>query len=150
MIPTYQQLIKEQARRFVLERAVAVLTTERRRSVIVTSDEFDQALEYAVDFLESYNLVWPFFRSELNAQVTAWHAFHDSVIGNKKASELRVLYLCGPEPQNDLRVLLELGIIPQNIWAIESNSALYGAAAEQLKHDGLYIRIHHGSLKTFF
>ena len=149
-IPTYQQPIKEQARRFLLERAVTALTTDRNRSAIVTTDEFGEVLEYAVHFLENCGLVSLFFRPEVLAHAADWYAFYDSVIGTKQASELRVLYLCGPEPQNDLRMLFKLGVIPQNVWAIESSNSLYGIAVEQLKRDDLYIRIHHGSLETFF
>jgi hypothetical protein len=61
-----------------------------------------------------------------------------------------VLYLCGPEPRNDLEVLLSLGVDPQNVWAIESDKSLYDAAVKQLVEDELYIRVHHGSLETFF
>jgi protein-L-isoaspartate O-methyltransferase len=61
-----------------------------------------------------------------------------------------VLYLCGPEPRNDLEVLLRLGVDPQNVWAIESDKILYDAAVKQLVEDEFYIRVHHGSLETFF
>lgn len=148
--PTYQQPIKEEVRRVMLRRAVEALTTHRGRAAVVTAGEFDETLEYAISFLERYNLCRPQLRSEATHQALDWHAFHKATVGTKRPSELRVLYLCGPEPQNDLAVLLELGVIPQNIWAIESSAKVYQHAVAQLRQLGQYIRIHHGSLETFF
>jgi hypothetical protein len=149
-IPTYQQPIKDNARRVVLERAVMALTKERDQSAIVVSHEFDEALNYGIHILDKHNLIDSKFQQEISVHLADWHAFHEAEVGAKKPSELRVLYLCGPEPQNDLVVLLSLGVIPQNIWAIESNPSIYGNAVNQLKDYNAYIRIHHGSLETFF
>lgn len=149
-ISTYRQPVKDSARRQVLERSVATLTTERERSAIVAADEFDETLDYAISYLERCQLVQPGFRTELQRLAADWHAFQESVVGVKRASDLRILYLCGPEPSNDLSVLRELGVIPQNIWAIESDEGIYKEAVEQLKREGACLRIHHGGLDTFF
>ncbi|MFO0605695.1 MAG: class I SAM-dependent methyltransferase [Polyangiales bacterium] len=148
--PTYTQSIKNDARRFVLERAVKALTADRSSSVVVSADEFDDARNYAITFLEQYNLAPSSLRSELLEQSAEWHTFHRSVVGHKEPSDLRVLYLCGPEPENDLSVLLELGIVPQNVWAVESVASIYQEAVQQLKRKNRFIRIHHGGLDTFF
>ena len=148
--PTYQQAIKDEARRFVLGRAVTTLTTDRDRSVIVAVPEFDEALEYAISFLERHNLAQPLLRPDLVRHAAEWRGLHKSVVGSKTPADLRVLYLSGPEPQNDLSVLLELGVVPQNIWAIESKAAMYQGAVEQLRRADQYLRIHHGGLDTSF
>jgi hypothetical protein len=41
-----------------------------------------------------------------------WIAWQAARAQQRKPEELRVVYLCGPEPLNDLRVLLELGVSP--------------------------------------
>jgi hypothetical protein len=44
-------------------------------------------------------------------------------------------YLCGPEPLNDLHVLVELGVSPHNIWGVESNEAAYRSALKELAQE---------------
>lgn len=37
----------------------------------------------------------------------------------KRAEELSVCYLAGPEPINDFKEFTEMGVLPENIWAFE-------------------------------
>ena len=60
------------------------------------------------------------------------------------------MYLCGPEPLNDLHVLLELGVSPHNIWGVESNEAAYRSALKELAQARLPVKVHKGSLGEFF
>lgn len=60
--------------------------------------------------------------------ITNWENLHDSLIGTKRPEELMVCYLSGPEPSNDFKELINLGILPQNIWAFESDTQAYKQA----------------------
>src|SRR5690606_4113778 len=64
-------------------------------------------------------------------------------------SELKVLYLCGPSPTNDLSVLLEHGINIHNVWAVTSSEDSV-AAHKELSDYNLPLKIHEGSLAEFF
>lgn len=68
----------------------------------------------------------------------------------KKPEEIKVLYLSGPEPTNDLNVFLNNGILPHNIWAVESESKEFKEAIHDLQQSGQYIKLHKGSLKEVF
>ena len=46
-------------------------------------------------------------------------------MGTKKPEDLVVCYLSGPEPNNDFQELINLGILPHNIWAFESDNQVY-------------------------
>lgn len=148
-IPSYDQPEKQRARSLVLERAVAAVTSDRHSSPLVRADEFQETLDFSLYVLRQYG-----FNGELAAEVRAyareWHTFFNCTLGQKSASDVRVLYLCGPEPHNDLDVLLRLGIMQQNIWAIESEQGEYRKAVEQLAQSESFIRIHHGNLEEFF
>lgn len=65
------------------------------------------------------------------------------------ASELKVLYLSGPEPSNDIEILCNNGIILENIWAIESDKKIYKEALKSLIENKIHIKLHRGSLAEF-
>ena len=68
-------------------------------------------------------------------ELEQWIAWQAVRVQQRKPEELRVVYLCGPEPLNDLHVLLELGVSPHNIWGVESNEAAYRSALKELAQE---------------
>lgn len=147
-VATYTQPLKEAVRRELIEHAVHALTEGRQTSALVRPDEYRTTLDYALGFLKKHGLVsgW---EDEAQAIGADWLSFRDAVVGTRQASDLKVLYLSGPEPMNDLGVLLELGVRPQHLWAVEGGRNEYGAAVKQLGERSSFIRLHHGSLRTF-
>jgi hypothetical protein len=117
---------------------------------LVTLNGFRAALDYAADFMIRCGVVDNDFLVSLATESEDWEAFYSSTIGIRKPGDLKVLYLCGPEPINDLEVLLDCGIRKQNIWAVESNGAAYSAAIAQISDLGLNLKIHRGGLDRFF
>jgi hypothetical protein len=79
-----------------------------------------------------------------------WLDFRASKVSRKKAGDLRVLILCGPNPVNDTLALVKLGISPYNIWAIENDPKSFASAAEKFKQVDYRCKIHKGSLHEFF
>lgn len=72
-------------------------------------------------------------------------------MGTKRPEELMVCYLSGPEPSNDFKELTNLGILPQNIWAFESDTQAYKKALATYEQ-GEYPqpRILKQNIETFF
>ena len=146
---SYRQPEKEGVvRKRVLSHAVRVLTTQRTESAIVQPRELRAVVEYGLNTLEKMG------RSDLRAGVTelleTWLTWQTDCIQVKKPSDLKVIYLCGPEPLNDLRVLLRLGVNPYNVWGVESNEAAYQLALAQLAQSGIPVKLHKGTLSSFF
>lgn len=83
--------------------------------------------------------------------IISWENLHDTYTSVKAVKDLTVCYLCGPEPNNDFHELTDLGILPQNIWAFESNNATYNQALACYEH-GEYPqpRIIKQNIDTFF
>jgi hypothetical protein len=144
---TYTQPEKQKARAAVLGHAVESLTRKRKSSALVTVKGFDLLLQYCIKHFRKY--VGEDLSGPLAGVQKRWNTAHASRIGKRDASELRVLFLCGPEPLNDLKELTDLGISRQNVWAIEGNQIAYQAAAAQLREAGLPIKLHQGSLSEF-
>jgi hypothetical protein len=155
MSETYNQEIKKQSRERLIKHAIAALTTDRHNSFLVTKDHFEKITDHFnsmmhraigpeyFDFHNKYN--WQFFGGK-----ESWYRFYDSLCARKTAAELKVLYLSGPEPLNDIDVLCNHGIGLENIWAIESEKEDYQSALEALIAARIHIKIHRGKLDEFF
>jgi len=146
---TYTQPVKGRARRTGLEHAVNQLTASRSRAVVIRADRLRVTLKYAAKYLLKHGFPASRLR-DLASTEEDFLVSHRESIGRRKASQLKVLYLCGPEPVNDLRVLLDLGCRAQNIWALERDASAFAAAVAQLRADASFVRVHHGSLHSFF
>lgn len=83
--------------------------------------------------------------------ITEWEKLHDSYLGKKSPEDLVVCFLSGPEPDNDFQELINLGILPHNIWAFESDTSAYKKAVSTYS-EGQYPqpRIMKQNIETFF
>ena len=145
---SYTQPVKQNARSFVLRHAVESLTTKRDSSTLATIEDFDRLLDFCVRQFRQYvgqDLSEPLATVQRN-----WNGVHASRLGKRDARDLKVLFLCGPEPLNDLNELGELGIARENVWAVEGDPRVYQAAARQLREACESIKLHQGSLSEFF
>ncbi|MBW9088155.1 class I SAM-dependent methyltransferase [Rhizobium wenxiniae] len=115
--PSYNQPTKDQARRLSLTHAVQLVTSRRDAAAIVPSDHPERVREALLNSeIEGDQLAGEACEDE---DLISWRTFRASAIGTRKPDEITIAYLAGPEPQNDLGVLLELGVRPENIWAFE-------------------------------
>jgi hypothetical protein len=150
----YDQPEKKQARWLALCHAVESLTTYRESSPVVTLDHFRRGMNYVCDSLEKTNKAgytcFPVPHEQVKDKSKGFEELHASRVGKKQAGELQVLFLCGPEPMNDLEVMLELGIRPENVWAVESDKEVFKQAVESLFASGYGIKLYRGSLQQFF
>src|SRR5437660_249458 len=106
---TYDQPEKERARWLALCHAVESLTTHRQESPVITLRHFDAAMKYACDFIERMNQQgltgFPLPHDQAKDAAARFQQLHASRVGKKSAKDLTVLFLAGPNPMNDLRVL---------------------------------------------
>ncbi len=150
----YDQPEKEQARWLALCHAIESLTTYRDSSPVVTIDHFQRGMKFVCDSIEKTNeagyTCFPVPYEQVKEKSKAFQELHAARVGKKSAGELQVLFLCGPEPMNDLEVMLELGIRPENVWAVESDKDTFKQAVERLSDSGYGIKIYRGNLQQFF
>jgi len=106
---TYDQPEKERARWLALCHAVECLTTHRQQSSVITLNQFDAAIKYACDLIERTGQR-PYPHEQVKDAAARFKQLHESRVGKKSAKDLTVLFLAGPNPMNDLRVLTELGV----------------------------------------
>ena len=152
---SYNQEIKISAREKLISHAIESLTKQNDQSCLVTEESFSKITDHFnnllsrvfgsinIDFLNQYNEL--FFGGK-----NSWLDFYRNHTQSKKASELKILYLSGPEPFNDIEVFCNYGIRLENIWAIESDKKIYDQALQSLKDQRVFIKIHRGTLEEFF
>lgn len=133
-----------------LYEAVEILTTKREQSCCVERNYVRKIYDY-------YTLSEDLSSNKREAEkidisyITNWEKLHDSFIGNKRPDELVVCYLSGPEPNNDFNELTHLGILPQNIWAFESDNKTYRTALDNFEEGECpQPRILRQNINTFF
>jgi len=144
----YSQPEKEKSRELIWEHAISSLTHKRNQSTVINPEIMNEltlkAKTYLKDIYEDENLT--FNQLSYNHD---WEIFHNSVYQNRKASELKVVFFCGPEPINDLKHLLSRGVRPENIWGFELDPNNYKNAKEELLREEIYINLYQGNINEF-
>lgn len=143
---SYKSHTKNTSRRLLLEKAVECLTRGRKRLRVLSENNIRRLWDYCFEeVLLKHKLL-----SECDENyIDSWIETADFIYSNKKPSELRVGYLCGPEPENDLQVLLESGVRIENIWAFENDNDIYRNALKNAKRHFLNFKIFPGTIQSF-
>lgn len=144
-VPSYRQPEKQAVRQRILTEAVSTLTSNRHLAPIALRDEVRQTLTFALGVLNDRRIA-----TAAEDEYAQWVDFYTTSVGSRAPSALKVLYLCGPEPLNDLHVLLDNGISPYNVWAIESGHREFSSALQELQQSGIPVKLHRGSVAAFF
>lgn len=152
---SYNQALKKKSREMLIIHAVKSLTAGHQSSRLVSRGHLD---EITTHFNISLHQALGFqdvkfcrqFDMGLKKKKVSWSAFYKGIAKAKKPGELKVLYLSGPEPLNDVEIFCSQGVRLENIWAIESDKKIYQEAIKSLTEKGVQIKIHRGSLAEFF
>src|SRR5690348_6280225 len=109
----YNQESKNAVREMMLSSAITASTSKPHTRALIAHKElrvtFDHFLDLIKGALKSSSR-FDDLRAEAEAELTEWMEFDACCNTRRKACELKVLYLCGPSPINDLKVLLKHGI----------------------------------------
>jgi hypothetical protein len=144
----YDQPEKNEARERVLLHAVECLTHYRSESPVITARQFTETLRHACDFLGKHCGMAA--AQETLSYKEDFLTMHSRRIGTRSPDQLSVLFLAGPKPSQDVRVLVNLGVLPQNIWAIERDGKTFEKAVDDIRSSGYPVKVYHGNLQEFF
>lgn len=130
---SYNQFEKNKVRHISISNAVDMLTTKRYEAGCVRKDYVRKIYDYYTITTDESNS-----NSEAKkidtSYIREWEKMYDSCVGVKKAEELVVCYLCGPEPRNDFEEFITKGVLPQNIWAFELDAGAYRKALDSFEN----------------
>lgn len=145
----YDQEAKNKVREMMLGRAIVALTSERHSAGLIVRDELQATFDHFLDLIRA-GFKTDELRPACEAELMEWMEFDALSNTPKQPGEIKVLYLCGPAPVNDLAVLLSHGINIHNVWAVTGSSDDSREAHKQLADFNLALKVHEGSLADFF
>lgn len=140
MVASYKQGVKDKSRRSIWEHSVASLTSKRKESHILDSAYLSKLAEFVEE--KSGWMIDPFLWSD-------YLHFVDLSYGQKTAEELKVAFFCGPEPENDVDVLLSLGVRLENMYAFELGKEEYKQAVAALRGKYPQLKIYNGRIEEY-
>lgn len=144
---TYKQDIKEKSREILWDHAVRSLTQGRVGSRVLNPDYLDK--------------LWGFVKSRFDESTYGgsavlddvvyedWKRFGEILYGVKRPEELKVAFLCGPEPENDVNHLVRLGVRIENIYAFENDKTNFKEAVDSLHSSIPNLKIYRGNILDF-
>ncbi len=125
-MPNYNQESKNKVHELMLTGAIKALTSSSGSKALIKHDELRVTFDHFLSLIErahkSPSRVKQ-LRLEAERELAEWLEFDTAINLRRRASELKVLYLCGPSPTNDLSVLLGHGINIHNVWAVSGRRA---------------------------
>lgn len=145
----YNQYTKNRSRNIILRHAVQALTDNRNEAACLSEYYVRDIYEFFCDKNDGRDFE-EVQKIDIN-YIKEWERQRRIEVGYKKPEELNICYLAGPEPQNDFNVLISLGVLPQNIWAFESDKDTYSIALENYNSSNFaQPKIIRMSIENFF
>ncbi|AHG77331.1 hypothetical protein [Mannheimia varigena] len=144
---TYKQDVKEKSRMSLWKHSINALTRKRNESRIIKSSYIYSLWEYI--WKEVLSQDSKTFEKLTNEYIKPWEDFSNSCYKSTNAKDLKIAYFSGPEPENDLETLLNLGVRIENIWAFEMDKDIYKEALKKARTRYRELKIFPGSIKDF-
>ena len=145
----YIEKSKKASRLKLIEHAVRCLTTERNTSVCVKRDHVARVWKQLHESGEANNFTEE-ERNDIEEEIGYWEHFHDNQIQTRRPSDLRVCYLAGDNPMDDLDNLVTNGVLCQNVWAVEKDSKKLKKVWNAIKNSRLRkVKLFSGGVLTF-
>lgn len=145
----YMEKEKCEVRESVILGAIEILTKNRRNATISSTEHIKKLKKY-MENGSSYKKDKQFAKMLKETTINSWANYYDSLLQDKDISNLKVAFLSGPNPENDIKVLISQGILEENIWAFEYENSLYCDAVENLMKIYPKAKIFKGKIDVFF
>lgn len=145
---TYKQEKKEEARKEIWEKSISTLTFEREKKTLINESVIRKMWRYTFKESEMTKRLSNSFEIDTDV-LNNFCDFINRINPKKRPQELRIIYFCGPEPENDLEIMLDLGIKIENVWAIEQDYELYNEAIKSVKKKFPTLKIYQLKFKQF-
>ena len=132
---TYKQPTKNKVRSKVLTEAIRMLTENREETAAISGNHVRSVLKKLSESVVPNDRLFADACAE--EDILSWEEFRSTHVGTRSPADLTVAYLAGPEPSNDISVLIELGVRPENIWAFENDKKTFALALKNVEEFSL-------------
>ena len=139
----YDSKVKRQVREEIIANATHSLTEGRSTSACITRDYLGDLLKQ----LQANGTLSP----ERIQSLTKSLEIHTNITG-KDPNQLKVCFLAGDYPLEDLEVFINNGVLDNNIWVFEKDPKIASKAKEAIIQSGEYrgIKFYPVDIITFF
>ena len=139
----YDSEEKRKVRKEIIPNAIHCLTEGRSTSVCIKPDYLGDLLEQ----LQANGTLSP----ERIQSLTKSLEIHTNITG-KEPNQLKVCFLAGDYPLEDVKVFVNNGVLDNNIWVFEKDPKIASKAKEAIKQSGEYrgIKFYPYDIITFF
>ncbi|WP_421589189.1 hypothetical protein [Rahnella aceris] len=145
---SYKQNVKNKSRIDIWSSAIERLTTQSESSRVLDPEYLKNLIKFC--WGETLHHVFDYDVNEFLERGNTWVNQLGSTYHQKKTNELKIAFFCGPEPENDLDILLNLGVKIENVWAFEIDSGTYDKALNKARDAYPKLKIFPGSIGEFF
>ena len=146
----YNSQAEKKCRSDVIAHAIRCLTTERHTSACVQRGHVRRVWQQLQESDGSLAFFHPRVIESIEAEISQWEILHECKIGHKKPSDLSVCYIGGDNLINDLEVLMDNGVLPQNVWVVENELKTFESAREAIRKSRLRnVRLFKGDILNF-
>ncbi len=144
----YTQSEKVLVREETVKSAIGALTSRSKYSTLIDPLYVRKVRDKLV---EDGTIFDKEFANMLSEQyIQNWEKYFKANNRVKNANELKVAYFSGPNPENDLEVLVKYGVVPENVWAFESENRIYDdAVMSALNSKYPFLKIYKGKFQNF-
>ena len=111
----YENQAENKCRSDVISHAIRCLTTERHTSACVQRGHVRRVWQQLQESEACQAFFHPRVIESIESEISQWEILYESKIRSRKPSDLTVCYLGGNNPVNDLQVLVDNGVLPQNV-----------------------------------
>ncbi|MGL9728964.1 hypothetical protein [Enterococcus sp. DIV0756] len=145
---TYKQEKKEESRLRIWKKAISTLTNNREKETLINENVIREMWHYTFEQSVSTKRLSDYF--SIDSSILAdFCGFINRTNETKYPEDLKIIYFCGPEPENDLNIMLKLGVKIENICAIEQENTLYNKAIRNVKEKFPTLKIYKMRFKNF-
>ncbi|MFB1077157.1 class I SAM-dependent methyltransferase [Photobacterium damselae] len=138
---TYKQEIKEKSRVELWTRSIEKLTSLRSENRILKEDYIKNLWDHAFN-----DVLKNIYANPDQKFLKSWCDYAESSYLDKRPENLKIAYFCGPEPENDLEIMLNLGVRIENVWAIEADKEMYSSALKSARKQYPTLKVFHGTI----
>ena len=148
----YENQAENKCRSDVISHAIRCLTTERHTSACVQRGHVRRVWQQLQESEACQAFFHPRVIESIEAEISQCEILYEKIrkIRSRKPSDLTVCYLGGNNPVNDLQVLVDNGVLPQNVWAVQNDSETFESAREDNRESRLRnVRLFKGDILNF-
>ena len=134
----------------VIEHVVQCLTTERSTSSCVQRGYVKCYWDHLVELERGRESFSSEQRECMENKIKEWELFHDSQIQRRKPSDLKVCYLGESNLLNDLKLLIQEGVLCRNVWVVAKDSRTLQKIWNSVSQSKFrYVRLYESNFLSF-